>query len=277
MRLAILDHNEAADQAVMANVARYLLGGEQPPTCIAHIDRPDVGKVVAPPAPIVEVASPAAPLPMDPVAAFSAPSTAVAAAQLIAPAAITPPTPPVASAPALPPAPPVAAPAAPAAPPSPAAAGAPVVDKNGLPWDERIHTGTKTMNKDGTWRQKRETDPALVAQVEAELRAKLGLAAPTPPAPPAPATPPAPIAAASPFAAGTAAAVEAGQPAAPATFGELMLWVTPKMTAGKIDNTGLQEVISHYGPKSLPELITHPDVAKLVPLIHAHLAATLGA
>ena len=48
MRLAILDHAEAADSAVMSNIARYLLSG--PPITIAHADRPDVGQ--APVAPI---------------------------------------------------------------------------------------------------------------------------------------------------------------------------------------------------------------------------------
>jgi len=278
MRLAILDRHEAADSAVMANVARYLLGGE--PITIAHADRPDMGREVAPTvipatqgtllgAPTAVIPPVAAPLALDPVAAF-APSSAAAEAAPTAPVATIPPTPPAVSAPALPPAPVVAAPSAPVAQPSPAAS----VDKNGLPWDERIHTSTKTTNKDGTWRQKRETDPALVAQVEAELRARVGLPAAAPVAPPAPATPPAPPSAASVFATGVAAAVEAGAPAAPNTFGELMLWVTPKMTAGKLDNAGLQGVLTAHGVASLPALIAAPDK---VPAIYQHLAAMLGA
>lgn len=60
---------------------------------------------------------------------------------------------------------------------------APDVDKSGLPYDERIHSSTKAVNQDGTWRNKRGVDPALVASVTAELRA--ASVAPAPPAPPA--------------------------------------------------------------------------------------------
>ena len=53
------------------------------------------------------------------------------------------------------------------------AASAPTVsgelDSAGLPWDERIHAGTKTQNKDGTWKIRRGVDKALVEQVKAEL------------------------------------------------------------------------------------------------------------
>lgn len=43
------------------------------------------------------------------------------------------------------------------------------LDSAGLPWDERIHAGTKTTNKDGTWKTRRGVDKALVEQVKAEL------------------------------------------------------------------------------------------------------------
>lgn len=88
---------------------------------------------------------------------------------------------------------------------------APAVDSAGIPWDGRIHSENKTTNKDGTWRNKRGVDPAIVAQVMDELRgapAPVGIheaatkpvesftttpapiAAATPPAPPAPVAPP---------------------------------------------------------------------------------------
>ena len=99
-----------------------------------------------------------------------APSTAAATlfpTALAAPQASVPPAPPV-------PSPPV--PTAPSPAPVPTANAAPVppagdVDSTGLPWDERIHASTKTMNADGTWRQRRGlNDPGLVKRVEAELR-----------------------------------------------------------------------------------------------------------
>lgn len=45
----------------------------------------------------------------------------------------------------------------------------PSTDKNGLPWDERIHAGTKALNGDGTWKKRRGVDDATVAAVTAEL------------------------------------------------------------------------------------------------------------
>lgn len=43
------------------------------------------------------------------------------------------------------------------------------LDAEGIPWDARIHAGSKSKIKKGTWTLKRGVDPALVAQVKAEL------------------------------------------------------------------------------------------------------------
>lgn len=99
------------------------------------------------------------------------PAPSTAAADLFP----TVPAVPVAS---IPPAPPVPSPPAVAVPPVPSAPAAPAaqaslaeLDKNGLPWDERIHAGTKAKNADGSWRQRRGlNDEGLVKRVEAELR-----------------------------------------------------------------------------------------------------------
>jgi hypothetical protein len=56
------------------------------------------------------------------------------------------------------------------------------LDRNGLPWDERIHASSRAKTADGSWRAKRNVDPALVAKVEGELKALMAL----PAAPPAP-------------------------------------------------------------------------------------------
>jgi hypothetical protein len=112
------------------------------------------------------------------LAAFLAGSTAPTA---VAHAAFTPPT---------------------TAPATPAAAGdddetgdsaaAPgTVDKNGLPWDARIHSDPPKLTKKNEWRARRGVDNATVATVEAELRARFGGtpggAMPAPPAPQQPA------------------------------------------------------------------------------------------
>ena len=49
----------------------------------------------------------------------------------------------------------------------------PAVDSAGLPWDERIHSGGKSVKVDGTWTKKKGATPPVVATVEAELRAKM--------------------------------------------------------------------------------------------------------
>lgn len=112
----------------------------------------------------------AAPLPQ------SAPATAGAAASPTAPAVPlgSGPTSPASALPALVPlpAPSAAAPAAPVAQPSPAEGVE--LDRDGLPWDARIHTGTKRKNDDGRWSRKRGiNDPDLVPRVEAQLRAQM--------------------------------------------------------------------------------------------------------
>lgn len=68
------------------------------------------------------------------------------------------------------------------------------LDKNGLPWDSRIHSAAKTFNADGTWKYLRGVDrEVLVPQVEAELRGEVAVAeeveAPVVEAPQAPVAP----------------------------------------------------------------------------------------
>lgn len=108
-------------------------------------------------------ASAVPPVPAAPSTAAAAPSTTVPAV----PRAGVP-TPPSASAPSVP-----AAPMAPV-PPAPAATTSPApdveLDASGLPWDERIHAGSKARNADKTWRQRRNLPEGLRESVEAELR-----------------------------------------------------------------------------------------------------------
>lgn len=237
---------------------------------IAHFDRPDVG---AEPAPPVAPAPPAAfnPFIAKGVAAEPAsppaPSTAVVAALPNVPAASTPglPTPPTAAAmPAPPSAPVAAAPSAPVALPSPA--GAAQLDAHGLPWDARIHAKTKTMNADGTWRRFRGVQDALVAEVEAQLRASMAAtvpaaaalppaAPPLPPAPPAapPTLPPAP----------PAPPVAAALPLS--NFAELMAGLAPHMTSGKITNLTLASILGEFKLANLYQLATvSPEVVAAV-------------
>ena len=128
-------------------------------------------------------AQPAEPTAAQVFGGNGAPSTAVAGPPAIAPAAMPAiSTNPTASAI---PAPPPANVAPIAAPPAPPAAPAPGVelDKNGLPWDGRNHASTKRKNADGSWTARRNTDPAVVAAVEGELRAAMSAGSPAAPAP----------------------------------------------------------------------------------------------
>ncbi len=58
------------------------------------------------------------------------------------------------------------------------------LDKNGLPWDGRIHSSSKNKNSDGSWRYLRGVDKDLIGIVEAELRQLTSNDAPPPPPPP---------------------------------------------------------------------------------------------
>lgn len=69
----------------------------------------------------------------------------------------------------------------------------PATDKNSLPWDERIHAGTKALNADGTWKKRRGVDDATVTAVTAELTGAAPAPTPTPQPEPTPAPAPAPV------------------------------------------------------------------------------------
>lgn len=52
---------------------------------------------------------------------------------------------------------------------APLAEEVPEFDKRGMPWDERIHASSKSINADGTWRNKRGIDKDTLEAVENEL------------------------------------------------------------------------------------------------------------
>lgn len=142
-------------------------------------------------------------------------------------------------------------------PPPPPAAGtsAPSVDNTGLPWDERIHSGTKAINADGTWKKRRGVTPPIVAKVEAELRggqasgvvdgpaASAALVPPPPPAaaqvpPPPPAVPSAPVA----------------TPAAPPSPLTLLQRLAAAVGAGKLTVEDVIGECAKYGCANMGEL-----------------------
>lgn len=190
---------------------------------------------------------------------------AAAAAAAFAPVAAVPPAPP-------------AVPAAPAAVPAPPA---PVtLDKDGLPWDARVHASTKSTNQDGTWKAKRNVDDDTKAAVTAELRAlypapaaapAAPVAATVPPAPPA-TVPPAPPAAApaTPPAVGGADYTQASD----GTFVGIMKKVAAAQKAGKLTHAQVVESCTSCGVAGLPALAKQPD---LIPTVEALLDAVIQA
>jgi len=219
-------------------------------------------------APIIAESAPVA---ADPAAVFG--GGAVAPAPL-PPAVSIPPT--AAAAIVAPPAPATTAPITTTLGPVSLGAGAASVelDSKGLPWDERIHAGTKSKLKSGEWKAKKQVEAALVASVEAELRARVAAspapaidaaavfaAAPGVPAAPAPFVPPAaPLAPAAP----AAPLVSAD----PTTFEQLMPRITAAVTGGILPPTAVGAACAANGVASVVMLQTAPH---FVPLVWATL------
>lgn len=194
----------------------------------------------------------------------SAPSTAGAAPSSTAPEAQQAGAPAAPNVPQ-PPAPPVPAPPV---PPASAPAANPALDAKGLPWDERIHSSSKALNADGTWRARRnmtDEQKAAVAGIEAELRQRASGAAVSvvaagagataiiidpsagqpvsaiplpPPAPPVPA----------PTATAPAGTTAASASPAPANAVELVQWITAQG-----DLLGADEVQRECAALGLPD------------------------
>ena len=225
---------------------------------------------------------PPAPLPLG---ATAAPSIAVAAPLSTAPAVMPATTfPGTLSVPA-PPAPMPANAAAIAAPQTGNPAPGVELDKHGLPWDNRIHAGTKRKNADGSWTAKRGVDPTLVATVEAELRQVMGAAPAAPLAPvapvPSPTAPSAPVVASVPQA--TATPAPAAVPAPPAgevpadaraQFVALVGRASAAIQGQKVTQAEVNQCCADAGVPALPLLANRLD---LVAQVAAHIDALIAA
>ena len=62
-------------------------------------------------------------------------------------------------------------PSAPLSPPMSTPVSSNERDSRGVPWDERIHSATKAVNKDGSWRTRRGVEPSLVDTIEKQTLA----------------------------------------------------------------------------------------------------------
>lgn len=135
------------------------------------------------------------------------------------------------------------------------------LDKEGLPWDGRIHASTKTKTVEGVWKKKRNLDPSFLASVVEELKATMSAPAPTasvvppPPPPTASVVPPPP------------------PPIAPGlTFAEFMAKVTSGVTEGAFTREDVAAACVAQGVPNLPGLINRPD---LIPAVARELGLTV--
>lgn len=195
----------------------------------------------------------AAPLPSS----TPAPSSAGAGAQ---PTALAPPS----FIPAPPPAPPAPAPSTAAAEDAQTDTATPLdsvvgaeTDNTGLPWDGKIHSlsgdGTKGKNKDGSWRSRRNLDPAVKASVEAQLRSLVALNTTSAPPPPA-------------YVAGTAPPPPTTVSANP--LGPLLVFLAPHFASGKLTAQQADAVAAKHGLQNLGQLVLTPN---LLPVVEAEL------
>lgn len=143
--------------------------------------------------------------------------------------------------------------------PTPVASGVDL-DSEGLPWDNRIHSGAKTfLAKGGGWKKKRGIDPVIVEKVEAELRLVMAqpetrLTEPTvETAPPAPAP----------------TAVSDGTestPPPPATAGKITTFpeLMAAITASGLDQAIVKGACEAVGVTAFPLLAARPDLIPAV-------------
>lgn len=178
---------------------------------------------------------------------------------------------------------PLAPAATPVGAPSPVIASAPAgveVDKEGLPWDARIHAGTKAKNADGRWKAKKGAPDDLKTQVTTELRAVMG-APPAPAAAPPPPPPPTPQDNALNTALAEAEAAAAPPPPPPpapaasntAGFIAAMQKVTSGQADGKITPQDVATIVASLGLASARDLMHRPD---LVPEFEAQVASYIA-
>lgn len=156
-----------------------------------------------------------------------------------------------------------AAPSAPApAPAAPAASGV-VVDKDGLPWDSRIHSdAAEKMSKTGYWKTRRNLPEGYKEEIEAQLRQVMNagkseastttttVAVAAPPAPSAPAAPaPAP-----------APDVSTAAPSPSNPFADFTRWIV----SHKLSATDVVLEVQKLGLTSIPDLSKRPDLIPAV-------------
>jgi hypothetical protein len=143
------------------------------------------------------------------------------------------------------------------------------VDSTGLPWDKRIHAEGKAKIANGTWRKKRNVDPALVATVEAELRGVMS--APAAPVTPGPVPLPPGVSNTGAVVTALPAAPPAPAPAAPVVsldarkkYVDLIGRASAAIQSGKLSQAEISQVCNDFGVGALVLLANRLDLVDSV-------------
>lgn len=116
-------------------------------------------------------------------------------------------------------------------------------DSRGYTWDERIHTSTRSKNKDGSWRYRPRVDKELIAEVESAQEESMNETLAAGPAPE------------------TAPAIE--------SFPELMVWIT----TNRPDKELINQACRDNGVESIQLLGATPEKIPAVAKTLQELAA----
>lgn len=146
-------------------------------------------------------------------------------------------------------------PVIPSVPPS----GGVTLDKEGLPWDARIHASSRTQNADGTWRLKRGLQKDHLEKVTAELRQVMAIPSPAP-GPQLVPPPPAAIAHAPQSAVPAPPPPVADEVSMRQKYIDLFGRISAAMSAGKLTQAQLDTCLQSISVPSLPLLGARLDL-----------------
>lgn len=140
-------------------------------------------------------------------------------------------------------------------PPPPVSA----TDKTGTPWDTRIHSSSRALVANGTWRLKKGVDRTLVESVTRELREHVNAAVCTP-------QPPSATGAASLAQTAVIPAPPLGAvplpPSPPLPFNEISRFFAVHCMAGKLTHADMEAMAKHSGVEYTQDLMTAANVDK---------------
>jgi hypothetical protein len=132
------------------------------------------------------------------------------------------------------------------------------LDASGLPWDERLHSRTRSMTTDGLWRRQRGLSPAKANKLEAEIRSSITDAQKlaheesktrsVPPPPPPPVT--------------------------DDSYVTLVKKITAAVETEKLSYERVKDILMQFGVSDLAAL---KNVAHLIPVIEQQLKEILNA